>query len=87
MFSNKVRKIKKKKKKISKLVFITGKKRVVLCINFIKYLVLFKCGRKKKNITHKLFSPLFDYIVNDKGSNMLKIKYKIYKQKLMQLQG
>ena len=71
----------------SKIYFITGKKRFLLCINFIKYLVLLYCKRKKKNINYKFFLPLSNYLINDKGSLVSKVKYKIYKKKLIQMQS
>lgn len=89
MFSVKTRKIiKKKKKKYSiNLLFITGLKRTLLCINIIKYLILMNKKRKKKNLTYNYFNPLYQFLTNDKSSNVLKLKFKIYKQKLMQLQS
>ena len=86
MFNSKVKKLKKKKQQLSKLVFIVGVKRLVLCMNFIKYIILLNCRRKKKNMTHNLFTPLYNYIVYDKNNLVIKVKYRIYKQKLMQLQ-
>ena len=47
MFSFKAKKVKKKKNKLD-FLFITGIKRVLMCINIIKYLVLIKKKRKKK---------------------------------------
>ena len=46
MFSFKAKKVKKKKNKLD-FLFITGIKRVLMCINIIKYLVLIK--KKIKN--------------------------------------
>lgn len=91
MFSAKTRKIKQKKKEKKKqnvkLVFITGIKRVLLCINFIKYVILLRCKRKKKNMSLALFNPLFHYLTQDKVNSVIKVKYRIYKHKLMQLQS
>jgi hypothetical protein len=87
MFSNKTRKLKKKKQKMTKLIFIRGIKRIILCINFIKYIILLTCKKKKKNMLIKLFSPLFNYITNDKTSLVLKVKYRIYRQKLIKMQS
>ena len=81
-----MKKIKKKKIQLSKLVFIVGVKRLVLCMNLIKYIILLNCRRKKKNMTYSLFTPLYNYIVYDKNNLVIKVKYRIYKQKLMQLQ-
>lgn len=86
MFSYKTKFFKKQKKQTSSLIFITGIKRVLVCMNFLKYLILLKTQRKKKNMTPRLFTPLFNYIAYDKTNSVVKIKYKIYKQKLMQLQ-
>ena len=96
MFANKIRKkkikkVKKNKKKQKqqplKLLFITGIKRTLLCINFLKYIILLRSKRKKKNLTLSLFSPLFNYITEDKNNAVLRVKYRIYKHKLMQLQS
>jgi hypothetical protein len=56
-------------------------------MNFIKCLILLNCKRKKKNMTYKIFLPLFNHLVDDKTSLILKIKYKIYRQKLIQMQS
>lgn len=87
MFSHKSRHLRKKKKKFTKLIFISGKKKIILCMNFIKCLILLNCKRKKKNMTYKIFLPLFNHLVDDKTSLILKIKYKIYRQKLIQMQS
>lgn len=89
MFTAKTRKIvKKKKKKFNlNLLFITGLKRTLLCINIIKYIVLMNLKRRKKNISFLFLSPLFQYLMSDKVNSVVKIKYKIYKHKLMQLQS
>jgi hypothetical protein len=89
MFSAKTRKISKKKKKKFNLnlVFITGIKRTILCINIIKYVILLNLRRKKKNINYEFLQPLFQYIIQDKVNLVIKLKYKIYKHKLMQLQS
>ncbi len=91
MYSPKTRKIKQKKKKQTKkninLVFVTGIRRVLLCINFIKYVILLRCKRKKKNMSLSLYNPLFYYLTQDKMNSVIKVKYKIYQHKLMQLQG
>jgi hypothetical protein len=87
MFSNKSKKNKKKKQQLNNIVFIRGVKRVILCINFIKYSILLNCKRKKKNITLEMFNPLFKFIIEDKNNFAIKVKYRIYKQKLMKLQS
>lgn len=89
MFTTKTRKIKKKKKKNYNLnlLFITGIKRTLLCINIIKYLILMNVHRRKKNLNYSLFNPLYQYITTDKSNSVIKLKYKIYKHKLMQLQS
>ena len=87
MFTHKSKKLKKKKKQINKVVFIYGIKRIILCINFIKYIILLNCKRKKKKMNLELFLPLFNYITNDKTSLVTKVKYKIYKKKLIQMQS
>ena len=86
MFANKVKKLKKKKQQLSNIVFLEPTKRPLLCINFIKYLILLNVQRKKKNIKTELFKPLSEFIIENKVSIVTKVKYKIYKQKLMQLQ-
>lgn len=86
MFNHKVRFFKKKKSYATKLIFVTGNKRIVSCINFLKCLILLNVQRKKKNLTTDLFTPLYNYITVDKNSSVMKVKYRIYKQKLMQLQ-
>ena len=89
MFSTKTRKIiKKKKKKFNlNLLFITGLKRTLLCINILKYLILMNVKKRKKNVNYSLLNPLYQFIVNDKSNSVIKLKYKIYKHKLMQLQS
>jgi hypothetical protein len=89
MFTAKTRKIiKKKKKKFNlNLIFITGIKRTLLCINIIKYIILLNLRRKKKNLNYDYLQPLFQYIIQDKVNLVVKVKYKIYKHKLMQLQS
>jgi hypothetical protein len=89
MFTAKTRKIKKKKKKKFNLnlIFITGLKRTLLCINIIKYLILMNLKRRKKNLSFFFLQPLFNYLMTDKVNSVIKIKYKIYKHKLMQLQS
>jgi len=92
MFSVKTRKLKKKTGKNSKiqpisLIFVTGIKRILLCMNFIKYVILLKSRRKNKNMTIKLFNPLFQYLTEDHTNSVIKVKYQIYKHKLMQLQS
>jgi hypothetical protein len=86
MFNNKVKYYKKKKQKVSNLIFITGIKRVILCINILKFLILLKIKRKQKNINTKMFTPIFNYLSLDRNSLAIEVKHKIYKQKLMQLQ-
>lgn len=89
MFTAKTRKIKKdKKKKFNlNLLFITGLKRTILCINILKYVILMNLKRKKKNISFSYLYPIFEYLMHDKMNSVIKIKYKIYKHKLMQLQS
>lgn len=89
MFTAKTRKIKKNKKKNFNLnlLFITGLKRTILCINILKYVILMNLKRKKKNISFQYLYPIFQYIMNDKVNSVIKVKYKIYKHKLMQLQS
>ena len=89
MFTPKTRKIKKKKKKKFNinLLFITGLKRTLLCINILKYIILMNLRRKQKNISFAYLQPLFSYLMQDKLNSVIKIKYKIYKHKLMQLQS
>jgi hypothetical protein len=86
MFSNKVKKLKRKKQKLANLIFIKEVKRIILVINFLKYTILLNTKRKKKNLNFFFFEPLFNYLSQDKNSKILKIKFKIYRQKLMQLQ-
>lgn len=85
MYAYKVKKLKKKKQQFKTFVFIKGVKRLLLCVNFIKYLILLKYKRKKKNLTTQFFNPLYNYLTEDKNSSVLKIKYRIYRQKLMQI--
>lgn len=89
MFTAKTRKIKKNKKKNFNLnlLFITGLKRTILCINILKYVILMTLKRKKKNMSFQYLYPIFQYIMNDKVNSVIKVKYKIYKHKLMQLQS
>lgn len=86
MFSNKVKKFKKKKQQSSTLIFLAETKRIPLCINFLKYTILLNSQRKKKNLTMRYFNPLTNFIIFNKINSITKIKYKIYKQKLMLLQ-
>jgi hypothetical protein len=86
MFSFKTKKLKKKKKISHKLLFITGNKRVILSINFLKYLILLNTKKKKKNMNIHYFSPLTNFIASDKNNNVTKIKYQIYKKKLAKMQ-
>ena len=86
MFNNKVKKLKKKKQQLVKLNFVTELKRIPLCINFIKYTILLNSKRKQKNMTLTLFNPLTEFIIQNKISLITKVKYKLYRQKLMQLQ-
>lgn len=72
---------------MNKLIFIKGVKRLLLCINFLKYLILLNCKRKKQNMNYNLFLPLFNYLTNDKNNLVLKVKYRLYKQKLIKLQS
>jgi hypothetical protein len=43
--------------------------------------------RRKKNLSYSYLQPLFNYLMHDKVNSVIKIKYKIYKHKLMQLQS
>ena len=58
-----------------------------MCINIIKYLILIKKKRKKKNLNITYLNPLYSYIVNNKNTNVDKIKYKIYRHKLIKLKS
>ncbi len=82
MFSHKCKYFKKKKKTIKKLSFVFSKKRLLLSINFVKYLILLDCKRKEKKFQFKLFSPLYDFITNDRSNSVLKVKLQIYKLKI-----
>lgn len=86
MFSHKAKFFKKKKQYSTKLIFVTNQKRLLLAINFLKCLILLNVKRRKKNLTTNLFNPLFNYITVDKNNLVEKVKYRIYRQKLMQLQ-
>jgi len=88
MFSVKTRKkIGKNKKTSINYLFIQGLKRLLLCINLIKYTILMNVRRKNKNINYKLFNPLYQFLTTDKSNSVIKLKYKIYKQKLMGMQN
>jgi hypothetical protein len=89
IFNAKSKKFKKKKKEqpTIKLVFITGIKRTLLCINIIKYIILLNLKRKKKNLNYNYFNPLYDFLMQDRVNLVIKVKYRIYKHKLMQLQS
>jgi hypothetical protein len=95
MFGVKTRKKKTKKKKNVKkkqsysinLLFLTGIKIILFCINFIKYVTLLQCKKKKKNLKLDLFRQLYLYLIYDKSNSVTKIKFQIYKHKLMQLQS
>ena len=82
MFRFKSKKFKKNKKIVNQLYFIKGKQRFILCINYIKYLILLYCKRKNKNMTFNLFLPLSNYLIYEKNSMVSKVKYKVYKEKL-----
>ena len=86
MFIFRAKYIGKKKKYLTKTVFLFKKKRILYCINILKNLILLYCRRKKKNITNQLFYPLYNYLVQDKFSLVHKVKYRIYKQKLAKMQ-
>lgn len=85
MFNFKVRRIKKKKKILTKLIFITGNKRLLLAINFLKYIMLLSVKKKKKNMIPEYFLPLGNFLSKDRDSMLMKIKYKIYKKKLAKM--
>lgn len=89
MFNAKTRKIKaKKKKKFNlNLIFIKGIKRTLLCINIIKYIILLNLKKKKKNLNYNFLNPLYHFLMQDKVNLVIKVKYRIYKHKLMQLQA
>lgn len=87
MFSYKYKKLKKKKRSFTKINFVFSNKRLLLTINFIKYMILLNCKRKKKKMQYNIFLPLYDYLINDKNNSILKIKYRIYKLKLVQMQN
>ena len=89
MFTAKNRKIKKNKKKNYNLnlLFITGLQRTILCINILKYVILMNLKRKKKNLSFNYLYPIFQYLMYDKSNSVIKVKFKIYKHKLMQLQS
>lgn len=87
MFNNKVQFYKKKKVQSANLLFISGIKRVLLCINILKFLILLKIRRKQTNISTKLFNPVFNYLSYDRKNLVITVKHRIYKQKLMQLQA
>ena len=96
MFSIKTRKKKKLKKKKTKkkklkftinLLYINGVKRILLCITFVKLLMLLRCKKKRKNLNMLFFVPLYRYLVFDKKNAVIDIKHKIYKKKLMQSQS
>jgi hypothetical protein len=87
MFNNKVRFYKKKKVQSANLLFVSGIKRVLLCVNILKFLILLKIKRKQTNITTKMFTPVFNYLSYDRKNLVITIKHRIYKQKLMQLQA
>ena len=89
MFNAKTRKIKNKKKKKFNLnlIFIKGIKRTLLCINIIKYIILLNLKKKKKNLNYNYLLPLYNFIMQDKINLVTKIKFRIYKHKLMQLQA
>jgi len=80
----------KKKKTLNfsvNLLYITGIKRILLCITFVKLLILLRCKKKRKNLTMLLFVPLYRYLVFDKKNAVIDIKHKIYRRKLMQSQA
>jgi len=85
MFNHKSKKFKKNKTKKSTIKFVLKKKRLLLTINFIKNVILLDCKRSNKNMQFKLFTPLYDFIVNQKSNIILKVKLKIYKIKLSQM--
>ena len=82
MFSHKCKYFKKKKKTLTKLNFVISRKRVLLSINFIKYLILLDCRRKEKKFQFKLFTPLYNFITNDRSNLLLRVKLQIYKIKV-----
>jgi hypothetical protein len=84
MFSIKKKKLKKKLKK--DIIFIKGIKRVVLVLNFLKFLIFLNTKRYKKNMNIKLFLPIFFFLTKNNNNNIDKIKLKIYKIKLASMQ-
>jgi hypothetical protein len=87
MFSLKVEKtkIKKKIKKRIKLNFITGIKRVLVCINILKFLIILKKKRKKKNLNFNFFEPIYTFLVNNNNTPVDFVKFRIYRHKLIQM--
>ena len=53
MFAYKVKIFKKKKKQSNKLLFITGIKRTLLCVNILKNLIVLNLKHKKKKYFYK----------------------------------
>lgn len=74
-----------KKKIIKNLIFITGIKRILLALNFIKILIVSR-QNKRKNHNYKMFTPVYHFIVKNKKSNVEHLKLKIYKLKLLKMQ-
>ena len=85
MFSFKVRRIKKKKKILTNLIFITGNKRLLLAINFLKYIILLSVKKNGNNMIPDYFLPLGNFLSKDRDSVLIKIKYRIYKKKLAKM--
>lgn len=87
MFNHKSKKFKKKKKWFSKINFVLAPKRALLTLNFVKYMILLNCKRGKKKMQFQLFTPLYEFIINEKINSILKIKYKVYRLKMIQMQA
>ena len=82
MFSHKCKYLKKKKKTLTNLNFLLSRKRVLISINFIKYLILLDYRIKEKKFQFKLFTPLYNFITNDRSNLLLRVKLQIYKIKV-----
>ena len=82
IFSHKHNASKKQKISSLNLKYISGVKRLLLCLNFLKYVILLSVSRKKKNLSYKLWDPLLKYITNEKDNLPLTLKHKVYRYKL-----
>ena len=84
IFSHKHNASKKKKTSSLNLKHISGVKRLLLCLNFLKFVIMLSISRKRKNLSYGLWDPLLKYITNEKDNLPLTLKYKIYRYKLSQ---